>query len=80
MEEVIKRNQSTDLDGFHESEENHDMLRLMEGLLLEDRDIVEGKNYISVPIAGLASLGAGISSMIPAFNTVTQTVKIDTKE
>ena len=79
MDEVIKESQSTELEQFQKPEADHDLMWLTEELFLDNRDIIEGKHYISVPIAGLASLGAGVSSMIPAFNTVTQTIKIDTK-
>lgn len=35
--------------------------------------------FLSIPIAQLSTLGAGVSSLIPAFNTVTQTTTISTQ-
>ena len=47
--------------------------------LLEDvQDDLLEKDKISIPIAELSTLGAGVSSLLPAFRTVTQTMSIDT--
>ncbi len=48
------------------------------GEMLSDvRANLSNKNVLSMPVAELASLGAGVSSLLPALNTVTQTTKID---
>lgn len=47
-----------------------------QGILQETRTIIESKDTMSVPIAELSALGAAVSSLIPALNTVTQTTTI----
>ncbi len=49
-----------------------------ESLLADVRKNIDKGEIISVPIAELATLGAGVSSLIPVFNTVTQTATIST--
>lgn len=49
-----------------------------EGLLLDARSVLDNKKTMSVPIAELATLGAGVASLIPAFNTVTTTTTLAT--
>lgn len=51
---------------------------ITESLLIDVRNEVLKNNYISVPIAELATLGAGVSSLIPTFNTISQTMTIPT--
>ena len=45
---------------------------------MDARASINSNKTLSVPIAELSALGAGISSLIPAFNTVTQTTSIAT--
>ena len=40
-------------------------------------DYTNAKRAITIPIAQLSTLGAGVSSVVPAFRTVTQTTAID---
>ena len=46
-------------------------------LLQENREELLKNTAISVPIAQLASLGAGVSALIPALRTVTQTAELE---
>lgn len=56
------------------------MIELSEGMLAEARaSINNSSNTLSMPIAELSTLGAGVSSLIPALNTVTQTTTIATE-
>lgn len=68
MGEIIKVNGITD--------EECVLSDISRQILMEARTAVNSKNSISVPIAELATLGAGVSSLIPALNTVTTTTKI----
>lgn len=43
---------------------------------MDARTTLDSKKSLSVPIAELATLGAGVSSLIPALNTITQTSTI----
>lgn len=58
--------------------ERNDISTLTEKLLLDVRTKEIPKNRsISMPIAELSALGAGVSSLIPALNTVTQTTTMN---
>lgn len=46
--------------------------------LAEARTAADSKKTLTVPIAELATLGAGVSSLIPALHTVTTTTTIAT--
>lgn len=71
MNEII--NQNTNLQKINEQ---YGIVELSEDLLADARENINSNNAISIPIAELSTLGAGVSSMIPAFNTVTQTTTI----
>lgn len=56
---------------------NYGFVELTEGMLTEARSSISNRsNTLSVPIAELSTLGAGVSSLIPKLNTVTQTTTI----
>lgn len=57
----------------------NDLVEIAEGILLDARTDLASKTTLSVPIAELATLGAGVSSLIPALNTVTQTITVNTQ-
>jgi len=58
--------------------EGNDISTLTDKLLLDVRTKEIPKNRsISMPIAELSTLGAGVSSLIPALNTVTQTTTMN---
>lgn len=54
-----------------------DLLHMSNGILLDTKAILSNKSAISMPIAELATLGAGVASLIPSLNTVTRTVSLD---
>ena len=75
MNEVIKQN------GMDESDSTGSVNEIMEiqaELLQEAKETIDSNRFRSVPVAELATLGAGVSSLIPAFNTFTQTTSIAT--
>ena len=57
----------------------YDLIKITEGILLDVRADLNGKNILSVPIAELATLGTGVSSLIPSINTVMQTTAVSTQ-
>lgn len=57
----------------------NDLIKITDGILLDARTDISKKNTISMPIAQLATLGAGVSSLIPALRTVTQTTTVSTQ-
>lgn len=59
-------------------DESKDLMEITEGLLLDTKSSIENKKTMSVPIAELSALGAGVASLVPAFNTVTTTTTLAT--
>ena len=57
---------------------NAELAEITNTILLDTRASLENKVAMSMPIADLATLGAGVSSLIPAFRTITQTTTIST--
>ena len=74
MENTIKTNN----DEIKVREESGSISEVTEELLLDARSSLENKKTISVPIGKLSSLGAGVSSLIPALHTVTTTTTFST--
>ena len=54
------------------------LMEITDGLLFDARANITEQKSLSVPIAQLATLGAGVSSLFPALRTVTQTTNINT--
>lgn len=75
MGEIVSINNTNEADTV--SGENG-LVELTEGLLMDARASINSNKALSVPIAELSTLGAGVSSLIPAFNAVTQTTSIAT--
>lgn len=71
MNDII--NENTNLE---EINDQYGIIELSENLLLDARTNISSNKSISFPIAKLSTLGIGVSSLIPAFNTVTQTTSI----
>ncbi len=74
MDNIIefKSNDSQELSPSHCKEAN-DLISITDNVLLDVRtDISQSKN-LSMPIAQLPTLGAGVASLFPAFRIVTQT-------
>ena len=55
-----------------------DLSELTDEMLADARMEITNAKTLTVPIADLALLGAGVSSLIPALRTVTQTSTINT--
>lgn len=71
MNDII--NQDTYLQKI---DEQYGIVELTEDLLADSRTNINSKKSINFPIAELSTLGAGVSSIIPAFHTITQTTTI----
>lgn len=52
------------------------LIELTDQLLLDAKNTIRSDRAISIPITELLTLGAGIASLVPALNTVTQTTTI----
>ena len=60
------------------SDGDNNLFELTGNLLADARAELTKATTLSVPIAQLATLGAGVASLVPALNTVTQTISFDT--
>ena len=61
-------------------ESDASLAEITDGSLLDTRARIADKPVISMPIAELATLGAGVASLLPAFRTVTQTTAVHADE
>lgn len=57
----------------------NELIEIANGLLFDACTDISKKNSISMPIAQMATLGAGVSSLIPALRAVTQTTTVSTE-
>lgn len=73
MGEIINLNSASE---FASVSGEDALLKITQGILVDARTTLDSKKSLSVPIAELATLGAGVSSLIPALNTITQTTTI----
>ena len=60
-----------------ENKDKSDLIQITESLLLDTRTNIKNLSTISIPIAELATLGSGVSSLLPSLRTVTTTTSID---
>ncbi len=74
MDEITER-ESNELAS---TKEDSPLMETTRGLLVDARSSLDDKKVLSVPIAELSTLGAGVSSMLPALNTVTQSTTMAT--
>jgi hypothetical protein len=74
MDNIIKfnSNDSHDLSPVPCAEAN-DLISITDNVLLDVRTDISQSKSLSMPIAQLSTLGAGVASLLPAFRTVTQT-------
>lgn len=75
MGELIKMNGTSRVEPTNHEVE---LMQFTEDLLMDARASVSDRKNLSIPIAELSTLGAGVSSLIPAFNTVSQTTSFVT--
>ena len=73
MGEIINLNSASEIASVSGEDA---LLEITQGILVDARTTLDSKKSLSVPIAELATLGAGVSSLIPALNTITQTSTI----
>lgn len=73
MGEIINLNNSGEITPGNGEDA---LLEVTQGILVDARTTLDSKKSLSVPIAELATLGGGVSSLIPALNTITQTTTI----
>lgn len=79
MDNIIKfnSNDSQELSSMSCAEAN-DLISITDNVLLDVRTDISQSKSLSMPIAQLSTLGAGVASLLPAFRTVTQSVGVDT--
>ncbi|NLD16441.1 MAG: hypothetical protein GX666_02545 [Tissierellia bacterium] len=75
MKDIVKTNGSENLENFQTED---DLMSITEEMLLDAGSIINNRNKLSVPIAELSALGAGVSSLVPELNSLTQTTTFAT--
>lgn len=56
----------------------NDLISISEDILFDAKSDITTMNTISLPIAEMATLGTGVSSLIPALRTITETTAVNT--
>lgn len=74
MDNIIefKNNDSQELSPLPIEEANN-LISITDNVLFDTRTDISQNKSLSMPIAQLSTLGAGVASLLPAFRTVTQT-------
>ena len=77
MDNIIKfnSNDSQELSPMPCAEAN-DLISITDNVLLDVRTDITQSKSLSMPIAQLSTLGAGVASLLPAFRTITQTSSV----
>lgn len=76
MSKIINLHNETEINRSPGCDHETDLVKIADGVLLDTRASIENKSVMTMPIAQLATLGAGVASLIPAFRTVTETTTI----
>lgn len=76
MDNILDEKQSGELNPVNST---NDLVEISNGILRETKSDLNGKKVLNVPIGELSALGVGVSSLIPAFRTITQTLSFDTE-
>lgn len=77
MDNIIKfnSNDSQELSPMP-CEAANDLINITDNVLLDVRTDMSHSKSLSMPIAQLSTLGAGVASLLPAFRTITQTSSV----
>ena len=76
MSNIINLHNETEINRGPVYNQETDLVKIADGVLLDTRASMENKSVVTMPIAQLATLGAGVSSLLPAFRTLTQTTTV----
>ena len=76
MNKIVKKD--SEIISNNEEENKNDLIQVGEGLLFDTRTKIESLDTISVPITKLATLGSGVSSLLPAIKEVTNKASLNT--
>lgn len=71
----LKNTDSQELSTFPHEEAN-DLISITDKVLLDVRTDISKSKSLSMPIAQLSTLGAGVASLLPTFRTVTQATTV----
>lgn len=80
MGEIVDLNSVSNREFYNEiseaNKDKKDLIEITDGILAETRVDILTSQSVSMPIAQLVTLGAGVASLMPALRTVTQTTSI----
>ena len=75
LEKIFGRKKADETDTSRSGE----LIEVTNGILMEVRSDLLEKASFSIPIAQLATLGTGVSSLMPTLHTMTQTTTVNTQ-
>lgn len=76
MGEIVEFNRNNDSEPVRDEK---NLVEITEGILMDTRAPLDTGKSLSMPIAQIATLGAGVASLIPALNTVKTTTNVGTQ-
>jgi len=80
MGEIVRMDgMENHLEGHGDAPSQADIINITNDVLMDARSDLPEKALFSMPIAQITTLGAGVSSLIPALHTVTQTTSVNTQ-
>ena len=80
MGEIVRMDgMENHLEGHGDTPSQADIINITNDVLMDARSDLPEKALFSMPIAQITTLGAGVSSLIPALHTVTQTTSVNTQ-
>lgn len=79
MNNIIKFKEENSVESNELVREYSDLTDMTETMLMDIRKELQSNKTLSMPIAELALLGAGVSSLIPSLRSVTQTTTFNTQ-
>lgn len=77
--EELKTNNLTDVAKNENENELNEIIQVAESMLMDVKKDLDQPETFKIPIAKISSLGAGVASVVPSLNTITQTFTLDTK-
>ena len=80
MGEIVRMDgMENHLEGHGDTPSQADIINITNDVLMDARSDLPEKALFSMPIAQITTLGAGVSPLIPALHTVTQTTSVNTQ-
>lgn len=76
MADIIQLRHDSEAQLENQTSHDAELVEIADGILLDTRESLANKTAMTMPIAQLATLGAGAASLLPAFRTITETTNV----